>query len=156
MIEALTFASGYFSKTFSCTARAPLSRHMGHVGESKAKNRILPRSLLNRSLSDSRESSRTIISAACLPSFIPKIPSIDPPPGGYRPNIISLWGSWLCIDNCQTSFPAGCVPLSLTGHFSNSPDECHRPSTRNSSKLVSSQSLSLMQVCGMDSIFIFI
>jgi hypothetical protein len=71
-IEALTSASGYFLKTFSCTARAPLSRHKGHVGESKAKKRIFSRSLLNRSLSVSREFSSLIIFVDWLSFLIPK------------------------------------------------------------------------------------
>ena len=73
MIAALIAASGYFSKIFSCTARAPFSRQKGHAGESKAKNRIFSRFLLNRSLSDFRESSRLIISVDWLSFFIPKI-----------------------------------------------------------------------------------
>jgi hypothetical protein len=61
MIKALTSAPGNFFKTFSCTARAPWSRHKGHVGESNAKNLILPLSALNCALSGSRERSRVII-----------------------------------------------------------------------------------------------
>jgi hypothetical protein len=60
-IYALISASGYFLKTFSCTARAPWSRHRGQVGESNAKNRILSLSALKRSLSGSIESTRVII-----------------------------------------------------------------------------------------------
>jgi hypothetical protein len=71
-IEALISAAGYFSKTLSCTARAPLSRHKGHVGESKARNRIFSRSVLNRSLSDAREFSRLIMFVDGLSFLIPK------------------------------------------------------------------------------------
>jgi hypothetical protein len=71
-IEALISASGYFSKTFSCTARAPFSHHKGHVGENKAKNRIFLLWVLNRSLSESKEFSRVIILFDWLLFLIPK------------------------------------------------------------------------------------
>jgi len=65
-IEALISASGYFSKTFSCTARAPLSRHNGHVGESKAKNRIFSLLSLNLFIKGVSEFSREINSKSCF------------------------------------------------------------------------------------------
>ena len=123
--EALTSASGNLLKTFLCTARAPLSRHMGHVGESKAKNRIFPLSVLNRSLSESREFSREIILFDWLQSLIPKTfrplifqlitsngLSTYPPPGGHHLSIIFLLGFSTRTDNCQISFPFGFFPLS--------------------------------------------
>ena len=61
MIEPLISSWGNFIKTFSCTARAPLSRHKGHVGESRERNRILTLLSLKRSLSGSKEPSRVII-----------------------------------------------------------------------------------------------
>ena len=70
-IEALISAAGKFSKTFACTARAPWSRHKGHVGESTAKNRILPLWVLNRTLSGAREFSKVIILPDCLSLLIP-------------------------------------------------------------------------------------
>ena len=60
-MDPLTSAFGYLLKTFSCTARAPWSRHNGQVGESKAINLILLLSALNRSLSGSSVLSRVII-----------------------------------------------------------------------------------------------
>ena len=61
-MDPLTSALGYLLKTFSCTARAPWSRHNGQVGESSAKNRIFPLSALNRFLRGSSVLSRVIIS----------------------------------------------------------------------------------------------
>jgi hypothetical protein len=60
-MEPLIPAWGYLLKTFSCTARAPWSRHNGQVGESRAINLILPLSALNCLLSGSSVLSRVII-----------------------------------------------------------------------------------------------
>jgi len=69
-IETLIFAVGNFSSTFSRTARAPLSRHNGHVGESKAMNRICPLLWLNRSFSGAREFSSITTLLGSLSPFI--------------------------------------------------------------------------------------
>jgi len=71
-IEAQMSVSGNLLKISSCTARAPLSRHKGHVGESKAKNRILWILALNLSISGAIEFSIDIILLAWLSSLISK------------------------------------------------------------------------------------
>ena len=60
-IDPLISSWGNFVKTFSCTARAPLSRHKGHVGESRERNRIFSLLSLKRFLSGSKELSRVIM-----------------------------------------------------------------------------------------------
>ena len=71
-IEPLISSSRNFIKTFSCTARAPWSRHKGQVGESRERNRIFSLSSLKRSLSGSKELSRVIMLFDSVASINPR------------------------------------------------------------------------------------
>jgi len=63
-IAALMPAWLNFSVTVSCTARAPLSLHRGHVGDSREINRIFSLLSLNWFLSGSKEISKVIMAVS--------------------------------------------------------------------------------------------
>jgi len=90
-MDPLISALGYWLNTFSCTARAPWSRHKGQVGESSAKNRTMLRSELKRFLRGSRVLSRTTIPSDGYSNIIICTDwnfkfSIKRPQGGFAPD----------------------------------------------------------------------